>query len=162
MPGINVSTAKGSIKKVNYSMIFFMASCISIGTVATSLNIGKLIAGLSLPVFNSMETFSQLGFIYLLTFLLVMTPLAIMSTLTVPLCEIAAGIGTDPRVFVYTILHGIEALVFPYEYVAYLVVYSFGMMTMKEFIKMNVIRTVLCFLGLMFICIPYWMLIGLM
>lgn len=36
------------------------------------------------------------------------------------------------------------------------------MMTMKEFIKMNVIRTVLCFLGLMFICIPYWMLIGLM
>ena len=76
--------------------------------------------------------------------------------------DIQADTGLPAVTVVYTILHGIEALVFPYEYVAYLVVYSFGMMTMKEFIKMNVIRTVLCFLGLMFICIPYWMLIGLM
>ncbi|MEE0510766.1 MAG: SLC13 family permease [Peptococcaceae bacterium] len=163
-PGLRVAEARNTIKKVNYSMIFFMASCISIGGVATSLGIGKVIASLCLPIFSNVGSYTQLILIWLLTFALnfVMTPLAIMSTITVPVCEIALSLNIDPTVYTYAILHGCEAILFPYEYVAYLVVYSFGMMTMKEFIKMNAIRVVIALIGFGVLCIPYWSLIGLM
>lgn len=159
-----MAEARNTIKKVNYSMIFFMASCISIGGVATSLGIGKVIASLCLPIFSNVGGYTQLILIWLLTFALnfVMTPLAIMSTITVPVCEIAMSLNIDPTVYTYAILHGCEAILFPYEYVAYLVVYSFGMMTMKEFIKMNAIRVVIALIGFGVLCIPYWSLIGLM
>lgn len=163
-PGLRVAEPKNTIKKVNYSMLFFMASCISIGSVATNLGIGKMIADLCLPIFSNVGGYTQLILIWLLTFALnfVMTPLAIMSTITVPVCEIALSLNIDPTVYTYAILHGCEALIFPYEYVAYLVVYSFGMMTMKEFIKMNALRSLISLIGFGVLCIPYWSLIGLM
>ena len=53
-----------------------------------------------------------------------------------------------------------EAIIFPYEYVPYLLVFSFGMISMKDFIKMSVVRCIIYALGLMLFLIPYWKLIG--
>ena len=55
-----------------------------------------------------------------------------------------------------------EAIILPYEYVPYLIVYSFGMISMKDFFKINVLRSVVILGSFLFILVPYWTLIGLL
>ena len=43
-----------------------------------------------------------------------------------------------------------------------MIVYGFGMITMKDFLKINILRSVIFFAGFLLILIPYWMLIGLL
>ena len=162
-PGFRVcKSPEVTIKNVNFSMLFFVVACMGIGTTASSLGLGNIIAEFCLPLFQGGNIFTQVSLVYAVCFVLnfLMTPLAIFSLITVPLCEIALMIGVDPRVFVYTILHACEAIILPYEYVPYLIAYSFGMMTMVDFIKLNVMRTLIYFAGFLLLVVPYWMLLG--
>ena len=70
--------------------------------------------------------------------------------------------GLSPIPFAYAVNACSEAILLPYEYVPYLIVYGFGMISMKDFIKVNILRSVLFFGGFLLILIPYWMLIGLL
>ena len=64
--------------------------------------------------------------------------------------------------FAYAVNACSEAIIFPYEYVPYLVVYAFGMISMKDFIKYNIMRSAIFFVGFLLVLVPYWMLIGLL
>lgn len=68
----------------------------------------------------------------------------------------------DPTAFIYALMHSAEAIILPYEYVPYLCVYAYGMLSMKDFAKMSAVRCVLYFAGFMLVLLPYWMLIGLL
>lgn len=136
----------------------------AIGNVATSLGIGNIFAKLAMPVMTSQGSFSFFGMEFLITFVLnfFMTPLAIWSLSTVPMCQIAMEAGINLYPTVYGLIVSSEAILLPYEFIPYLIVYSFGMMSMSDFIKFNLVRCIIFLLGIMFLLVPYWMLIGLL
>lgn len=91
-----------------------------------------------------------------------MTPMAIFALLIEPILILATDMGYSVVPFAYAINACSEAILLPYEYVPYLIVYSFGMISMKDFIKVNILRSALFFGGFLLILVPYWMLIGLL
>ena len=103
------------------------------------------------------------GLLFFLVFLLnfLLTPVAIFGVISVPMMQIALALNLPPETFVYAIIHSAETVIFPYEYLPYLIVYSFGMMSMKDFVKVSVIRCTIYIIGFFAILVPYWMLIGL-
>lgn len=161
LPGVNVATSK-SIHQMNWQNLFFIASCMAIGTVASSMGLGNLIAKMAEPYMTSAGTIGFFVIIFVITFVLnfLMTPLAIWSLITLPMCEIAMNIGMSIRPVAYALVMSSEAIMLPYEYVPYLIVFSFGMISMSDFIKMNLLKCVLTLVGIICLQIPYWMLIG--
>lgn len=161
IPGINVATSK-SIHGLNWQNVFFIASCMSIGTVASALGIGNIIAALATPYMQDASNFTFFGIVFAITFILnfFMTPLAIWSLMSAPLFDLALNIGMAIRPVAYSLVMCSEAIILPYEYVPYLIVYSFGMISMNDFIKINIYRCVLYLIGFMALQLPFWMLIG--
>ena len=161
LPGVNVATTK-SIHGLNWQNVFFIASCMSIGTVASALGIGNIIASIATPFMQDASNFTFFGIVFAITFILnfFMTPLAIWSLMSAPLFDLAINIGMAIRPVAYSLVMCSEAIILPYEYVPYLIVYSFGMISMNDFIKINIYRCVLYLLGFMVLQLPFWMLIG--
>lgn len=163
LPGINVAT-EHSIRHLNWQSVFFIGACMAIGNVATQLGIGDIIAKVAMPIMTNLSTLGFFGMEFVMTFVLnfFMTPLAIWSLTTVPMCQIALEAGMSLYPVVYGLIVSSEAIFLPYEFIPYLVVYSFGMMSMSDFIKFNLVRCVIFLLGILFLLVPYWMIIGLL
>lgn len=161
LPGINVATEK-SIRELNWQMIFFVSSCMAIGTVASALGIGQLISAFVTPIMEQAGTMGFYGITFALTFILnfFMTPLAIWSLMSGPLCEIALNLGINMQSACYALVMCSEAIILPYEYVPYLVCFSFGMISMVDFVKVNIVRCILYLIGFMCLQIPWWIFLG--
>lgn len=164
LPFVN-GADEDTVKKYNVPMIFFIISCMAIGTVASSLGLNNtiaemcqtLLAGNNSPVAILGVVF---GIVFILNFL--MTPMAIFSLLIGPISMLAVNAGYSPVAFAYAVQACSEAIIMPYEYIPYLIVYSFGMISMKDFIKTNIVRSIMFFIGFLVILVPYWKLIGLL
>lgn len=161
-PGIGVASAQ-SIKRVNFSIVFFVAGCYSIGNVATGLGLGQLIADTLMPVISQFGPVTLLATIFFLTVVLnfLMTPYAIAACLTVPLIALAASMEVDPLAVNYIIMHGSDAIILPYEFTPYLVVFGLGMIQMRDFMKFMAIKLVIGAVFLFAVLVPYWKLFGL-
>lgn len=163
LPGLGGATAD-TLKKYNYSMIFVCASFMAIGTVATSLGLGQAIADMFQGLLNgSTNIFYVLFVVLVFVFILnkLMTPLAITSLFMEPVSMVAVSLGFSCLPFVYSMNAFVDIIIFPYEHVAYLIVYTYGMMSMKNFIKVNAIRSAVMVVGFFALLVPYWLLIGL-
>ena len=156
---------ENTMKKMNMPIIFFVAACMSIGTVAGSLGLGTAIADTCQELLHgSSSPFAIMSIVFAIVFGLnfLMTPMAIMALIIDPILLLATNMGFSPIPFAYAVNACSEAILLPYEYVPYLIVYGFGMITMKDFLKINILRSVIFFAGFLLILIPYWMLIGLL
>ena len=163
LPFINAADAS-TLRKVNLKPVIFAAGCMGIGTVADSLGLGDVLV-------NLLSTLTSGGsnpfLLFLVVFIIVfglnflMTPLAVFSLITAPVLALATSLGHDPVPYAYMISSLSEAIILPYEYIPYLIIYGFSMIKMKDFIILNAFRSVMIFLGFLVIMIPYWMLIGL-
>lgn len=153
---------KDTFKFMNWEMVFFMSGCMAIGSVAASLGFSTIMSNLLGTVFSSNSitvSFALLfGLIFLMNFL--MTPMAIWALIAAPVMQMALDLGLSQLPFMYSLLSFTEAIVLPYEYAPYLIVYAFGMIRMGDFIKLNVLRCVLFFAGFLLILIPWWKLLG--
>jgi len=103
---------------------------------------------------------SVFAIIFFLNFL--MTPTAIGALFAAPLAEISVALGMGALPFMYCLVSCSEVILLPYEYVAYLVIYAFGMMHMKDFIKLHAMRLVVFLVFYLFLLVPYWGLIGIL
>lgn len=161
LPFIKVAN-EDDIKGVNYSIVFFVAACMCIGDVGSSVGFGQLIANTIVPY---MHGISDTGF-FLIVLLIgglgnfVLTPLAILATFTGPITQIAAELGINHLSAWYTLSVSTNLLMLPYEYIAYLFTYSFGLMTMKDFVKVYSIKSILLILFTLFIAVPWWKFVG--
>lgn len=161
MKGATFDTIKG----IQFDMMFFVLSFMGIGTVGMSVGLGQVLADLCTAVLGgSTSIFLLMALLFAVVFGLnfVMTPMAIFGLLLVPVLTIAINMGHETLPFVYAINACSEAIIFPYEYAPYLLGYSFGMMKMADFIKLNAMRSVVFFAGFLFILVPYWMMTGLL
>ena len=154
-----------AVKDVNYSVILFVAACMGIGTVASNLGLGvALMEVCGSLLHGSTNPIALMGIVFTIVFGLnfLMTPAAIIALIIEPIILLATSMGYSAVPFAYAVNACSEAIIFPYEYVPYLVVYAFGMISMKDFIKYNIMRSVLFFVGFLVVRVPYWMLIGLL
>ncbi len=92
----------------------------------------------------------------------ILTPLAAYSTFTLPVVEMTALAGIDHMPVIYTFVHSLEQVIFPYEYAPVLLIFGFGLVPFKDFVKYNAIKVVLSIICIFLVYIPYWNLIGLL
>ena len=164
LPIINGATEK-TLELLNWKMVFFIAGCMGIGNVATNLGFDAVITTYCVPwfqMFNSSLWFFFIIFMLVFVFNFLMTPVAIWVLVTQPLLQISMALNIPSLPLVYALIASAEAVILPYEYVSYLAVYAFGMISMGDFIKLSIVRCIIFFAGFMFILVPYWMLIGIL
>lgn len=163
LPGINLANAN-TLKKVNFSVVFFTVACIAIGNVGNALGVGELINTLVNPVMAGVSPTAFIGGIWGISAVsnFLLTPVAVSTALGVPLMQIGASLGVDPVATLFTIMMNTSNVFMPHENTAYLLFFAFGLMMMKDFIKYNAIRMVGHLIFMMAVIVPYWYLIGLL
>lgn len=157
LPGMDLMNDQ-DIYKLNWGFIFFIAGCLSIGNVASSLGVGAAVSEYALPVLEGRSYYVFFLFVWLLFFLcnFLLTPLAMMAAFTQPLTEIAINLGIDPLTVYFIITSGLDQIIFPYEYALYLLVFAFGMIKMGDFVKAMIFKILLNFVIVFALLIPYW------
>ena len=106
IPGFEVLEWRAFEKSINWSAFFLPASMISIGAAITSSGLSQWIAQVVFPSSMSLPVFVVVGFISLLTFLLLIPiPVApaLVTMLGIPLIEFAATAGISPVLLVITL-----------------------------------------------------------
>lgn len=163
LPGFRIGTAE-DILKINYAIVFFIVACMSIGQVSGSIGMGEIIASMVLPVLSNVSSYVFIGLIWALAVLLnlLLTPLAAIATFTVPMTQIAMDLGINPLPVIYTFIQGLDQVFLPYEYANFLFMFSFGVVSIQQFIKFCSIKMAINFIYIMAIAVPYWFLIGLL
>ena len=163
LPGINIADSS-VITKVNWSVVFFIAACLCIGSVSIYLNLGEILSVVLTPMLEGMGTVPSLILIYIIGTLanLILTPAAMVSTLSGPLTHIALDLDMSAYPFLMTLIYSTDSVFLPHEIGALLVFYGFGLMTMKQFIGLNLFKMIFFFVLFIVLQIPYWFLIGLL
>lgn len=163
IPGIHLGTAE-DIRNINMSVVLFVTSCLSIGIVATSLGLGTAVTQALLPFLSDAGTIGLFSIIWVVTFILnfIMTPAAIIAILAGPLAQIAVDLGINPLPVIYALSSASDQVLLPYEYISYLFLYSFGIISSKDFIKFFGVKSIVHFIFMMCLVLPYWKIIGLL
>lgn len=161
LPGIDIGT-ENNIKNVNYPMFFFVVACLGIGSVATQLEFGALVSSTLTPMLTGLGQNAALAVIWLFGVIanFLLTPIAILAGFTAPITQLALDLGIKPLGAIYVLFNTLDQIVLPYEYVNYLMFFSFGVMTMKDFFKIMSTKLIFGAVFLAIILIPYWNLIG--
>lgn len=163
LPVIGVGSQE-SIKQTNLSMIFFVATCLGIGAVGSSVGFGDYITSIAIPVLAGKSTLFVCGALLIFGTLanLVMTPLAMFGALTIPFAQVAIALGINPVAACMILLFSAEMVFLPYESSGNLIMYSYGLMPMKEFVKYNTMKTAISLVGFICVMYPLWRLLGLL
>ncbi|MEE0435091.1 MAG: SLC13 family permease [Peptococcaceae bacterium] len=162
LPGMNLIN-QDDVKKVNFTMVFLVTACVAIGDVATELGAGDLIMSYLMP-FAPHNIVLLIGFLWLVCFCgnLVMTPVAIISSLAVPILSLAEQLSYNPEAIAYMFNFCTSAIILPYEIAASLVLFGYGMMTTKQFMKNFFIQAVWVLLCIVIFFVPWLKIIGLL
>lgn len=160
MPGIAICDSE-DMRKTNFGMVLFISACLSIGTVGTALGIGRIVSELAMPVLAGKTPTMVLFFIYVVCVFLnfVMTPAAIAAAFSLPFATICINLGINPQAFFMFEVVALDQIFLPYEYVMYLVIFSFGVMSTKDFLKIASVKVVMATAYIFLLLIPYWKLI---
>ena len=162
-PGVNIGI-KQDIEKLNFSLVVFVASCLTIGTVSGAIGIGQIISAFVMPYMQNSGSLALIAIVWVIAagFNFLLTPLAEIAALTVPMLQITLDMGISPYPVLYAFQQGLDQIIFPYEYFNYLFLFSFGLIASKDFMKFFAVKMGLNFLFVLIIAVPYWMLIGLL
>ena len=163
VPGIEIGD-KEIIGRINFSMIFFVAACLGIGVVGASVGFGEFLTNIAVPFLSGKSVLavciSFMLFGMIANFF--MTPLAMLGGLSIPFAQIAVSLGINPVVACMILVYACEMLFLPYESNGNLIMYEYGMMPMKDFIKQEGLKTLIMFVGFLVVMYPLWNLFGLM
>jgi hypothetical protein len=143
-------------------MAFLVGGFIAIGACAAELGIGTFIANALMPLFQGkgivMVVFITFIFGFLVNFGL--TPFAMYTTFTGILAQIYTTLGFGALGAAYVLLYTGDAIVFPYENLSYLVYFSFGIISMKNFCKLYSIKAVITCIFTLLVMVPWWLFVG--
>ena len=162
-PGINIGD-ESCVKNVGWSNIFVVAMFLGLGTIAASLGLTAMISDAIVPIIAKMGSFwSIVGTtIFGAATNFILSPFAMMGVLPGPIASYCVGAGFDPTAHIMALYLAKDIIFFPYEYPAYLILFSFGMVRMGSMVKMCMIKSVLLIMAIIVLVMPYWKLIGLL
>ena len=163
LPGIRIGNQE-AIQSVNWNVFIFMGATMGTGSVFAAVGASDFIASMMAPMISNMGKIGATFLIWLIGVVanFFLTPLAAMSSLIAPLVSIGETVGLDPIPIIYAFRNGVSQCLLPYEIAPTLLLFSYGMVSLKQFVK--VMGTVLVLNGvfIMLVMVPYWTLIGLM
>lgn len=162
LPGIGIGKPE-TIQKINFSTVFFVATCLGIGTVGAAVGFGDFLQAVAVPMLEGKSPL--LACIVFMIFGMLanffMTPYAMLGGLSLPFAQIAVSLGINPVVAVMILLWSCEILYLPYESAGNLIMYQYGLYPMKEFIKTEGLKSLLMIVAFICIMYPMWNLLGL-
>ena len=161
LPGIELAD-ESTLKQVNYSMLIFVTSTMAIGTVATKVGAGQWVADAVFPIMSAGGTVFTYFSVWLIAVVInfLLTPLAAVASLSVPMIELSLKLGVNPITVIFTFLQGLNQVIFPYEYALVLLMFSYCMISMKNLMKVFGVRMAVNLLFILLIAMPYWGLLG--
>lgn len=161
LPGIDLANEK-DLRQINLGFLIFLAACMSIGAVAQSCDIPQWLAGQLSTIFDGLGPTTAITSSYILGVIanFLMTPMAAVGALSVPLAKLATTLSYDPYTFIYGLLYGLDQLLFPYE--AGYMIYTFmsGCIRLRFIIGAFAIRMIAMAFFVPLLLVPYWRLIG--
>lgn len=163
LPGIRVAD-KTALQKVNFGMVVFVASCMAIGQVGSSLGIGAIVSQTVFPIVSKVPTIFAPLMVLILGIIsnIIMTPAAMFSLFPAPLTQLAMDLKmSSPWPMNLPLLYSLDLIFFPYEQALCLIFFGFGAVKMKDFITVNVIKMAIFIVCFMLLVIPWWYLLGL-
>lgn len=163
LPGIELCEAK-VLKNLKFETVFFVATCLSIGIVGANVGFSKFMLDVTMPLFKG-ESVLFVCIIFLIIGTIAnffMTPMAMLGGLSVSFVEIGLSLGISPVASTMMLLYSCEILFFPYQSAGNLMMYSYGMMPMKEFVKQEGLKSILMIVGFAIIIYPIWRFLGFM
>lgn len=164
LPGINVATKQKSLDTVNIGFIIFIASCMSIGSVGAAVGIGPAISKSITPMLEGcpVPVFLFLCIIFGIIMNILMTPSAMQGMFPGPLAALGTGLGISyPLLPFMAMFFANDMVFFPYENAYLLVMFGFGVMSMKDFLKYNLIKMALTLVLFWVLVLPFWYMMGL-
>jgi di/tricarboxylate transporter len=161
LPGINIGSGE-TLKKTNIGMAFLVGGFIAIGACAGELGIGTFIANALMPLFQGKGIIMVVLITFVFGFLVNfgLTPFAMYTTFTGMLAQIYTTLGFGALGAAYVLLYSGDAIVFPYENLSYLVYFSFGIISMKNFTKLYSIKALITCIFTLVVMVPWWLLVG--
>lgn len=158
LPGIKVATVD-HFRKINFNVIFFIVACLSIGTVAASCGAGQFIVNIIVPMLSNTGTYGFLAIVFIFGVLVnfLLTPMAAMSSIAPLLSGVALSIGVTPLATTYAFYLGLDQLLLPYEIGTYLIFFSMGYVTLKDFAKLSGVKMIVAAIFTFAVMIPWWM-----
>lgn len=158
LPGIKVGKVE-HFRKVNFNVIFFIVACLSIGMVAAATGAGQFIVDMIVPMLSGTGTYGFLAIVFVFGILVnfLLTPMAAMSSIAPLLSGIALSLGITPMATTFSFYLGLDQLILPYEIGTYLIFFSMGYVTLKDFAKCSAIKMAVTIVFTLAIMIPWWM-----
>ncbi len=149
---------KEQVAKIQYDFVLFVTACMAIGTVAVYLGIGDLLVDAVMPILEgtSHQVFFLAAWLICVISNFVMTPIGIYAAFSMPLATVAQALGIDPMAVFYLMEASTDQIIFPYEHGLYMFFFAFGIVRMKDFMKMMGTKMVLHFVITFLLLIPWW------
>lgn len=164
LPGINIATKAKSLDTVNFGFIFFIAACMGIGGVGGAVGIGPAISKYVSPMLSGMPIpiFLFLCILFGILMNILMTPSAMQGMFPGPLAALGLGLGISyPLLPFFAMFYANDMVFFPYENAYLLVMYGFGVMSFKEFMRFNIIKMGITMVLFFILVLPWWYILGL-
>lgn len=164
LPGIHVATKENSLDTINIGFIVFIASCMGIGTVGGAVGIGAAISTYITPLLEGCPkpVFLFACILFGIIMNILMTPSAMQGMFPGPLAALATDMGINyPLLPFMAMFFSNDMVFFPYENAYLLILFGFGVMSMKEFIKYNIIKMGITLVLFWILVLPWWYLLGL-
>ena len=163
LPGVNIATS-AAVKEMNIGTVFFVMSCLTIATAGNAVGVPSVISAFISPI--AMEA-GPLGLTMIMLIVgvlanLLLTPLAMITSLTPIIIQICADMGMQPWAPIMSLIWSTDMYFLPHEVSCLVLMFGFGMITMKDFAKIATLKTVIYFLGFCLIQIPYYMFMGIL
>ena len=150
------------VSVISINVLAFMAACMSIGVVGMELGFTPFIKETALPLLTSLSPSIVFIIILVLCALanFVLSASAMFAALSAPFTQIALSLNLQPVTAMMCIVLGADMYFLPHEITTLVVIFSFGMMTMRDFIMLASIKSAVTFASFLVLQLPYWYLMG--
>lgn len=156
------SASKKDIQNLNYGFIIFVTSCMGIGAVAGSLGLGQIIVNIVMPYLQgqSYYVFFLIEWFLLVILNFLMTPLAMQAAFTLPLATLGTAMGLNPMAIYYFMMNACDQILMPYEYALYMIFFGFGLIHLKDFMKIMGTKMIFNFIMVFGLLLTWWKFVG--
>lgn len=163
LPFIRIGNGE-ALRSVKWAVFIFMGATMGIGAVFSAVGTSDFLASIVQPMLTSVGTTLCMFFVWLIATIanFFLTPLASINTLLPAIANITSGMGIPSTPVFYMFMQGAtNTCVLPYEIAMPMLMFSYGLVSLKQFVKAMGLITIANAVFLMVIMVPYWHLIGL-
>ncbi|MCI8297375.1 MAG: hypothetical protein HFG22_16180 [Lachnospiraceae bacterium] len=162
LPGIRIADEK-TLKKVDYGMVFLIVAFISIGNVAAHVHLDQLILGWLMGQFEDAGFYKVVAFTFIFGVIMnfLFTPLGYFSAFAGVIGSLFRQMSLPVICGLFIFQYSSDAIIMPYENMAYLVYFSFGMFTIRDLAKLYVWKIPFMLVFISIVMTGWWKVIGL-